>query len=88
MYNYLLGLDFEQTIKELDSRNIEYDFGDSTTIEDIRNIIKLCKEESDLYNFEDSYIYINGFWSDNHIEIYFNDDMVVTKIYDDFEGWN
>lgn len=84
MYEYLIGLNFEEAINELTNRGIEFDFGESS-YEDIIELLHECEVDNEL-SFEETYIYIGGYWNDAHYEVHFNDNFIVDYV-DTFEGW-
>ena len=84
MYKYLIGLNFEEAINELTNRGVEFDFGESS-YEDIIELLHECEVDNDL-SFEETYIYIGGYWNDTHYEVHFNDNFIVDYV-DTFEGW-
>lgn len=85
MYDYLIGLDFVGAVKELESRGVEFDFGQSS-YEEIVELMQQCQNDDEL-SFEDSYIFIGGYWHDEHFEVFFDDDCKVAMILK-FEGWD
>jgi len=85
MYDYLIGLDFIGAVKELKSRGVKFDFGQSS-YEEIVELMQQCQSDDEL-SFEEIYIYIGGYWNDEHLEVLFDDDCKVVKIFD-FEGWD
>jgi len=85
MYDYLKDLSFEECVKVLKEKNIQFDFGEDETLESILDFIEKCKIQPEEYSFEGDWIYIGGYWGD-HTCVYFNDDFKVTSI--DFEEWD
>lgn len=85
MYDYLIGLDFIGAVKELESRGVEFDFGQSS-YEEIVELMQQCQNDNEL-SFEETYIYIGGYWNDRHLEVFFDDDCKVARIFD-FKGWD
>ena len=84
MYEYLMGLTFEEAINELTNRGVDFDFGEMS-YEDIMEELHECEMDTDL-SFEETYIYIGGYWNDIRYDVHFNDNFVVDCI-DTFEGW-
>ena len=45
-----------------------------------------CQSDDEL-SFEETYIYIGGYWNDLRFDVYFDDDCKVANIFE-FEGWD
>ena len=86
MYDYLIGLDFIGAVKELESREVEFDFGQSS-YEEIVELMQQCQAKPEEFSFEETYIYIGGYWNDLRFDVYFDDDCKVANIFE-FEGWD
>ena len=65
MYDFLLGLSFDEVVSELNERGVKYDFGEQLCYEDAKE----CEE-----------IYIGGLWSDSHYDVEFEDGVVVELV--------
>lgn len=85
MYDYLIGLSFEECVKVLEEKNVEFDFGDYETLESILAFIEKCKAQPEELSFEDAWVYIGGYWGD-HTCVYFDDDFKVVSVEE--EEWD
>lgn len=86
MYDYLIGLNFVEAVRELESRGVEFDFGQSS-YEEIVDLMEQCQANPEELSFEETYIYIGGYWHDLRFDVYFDDDCRVANIFE-FEGWD
>lgn len=66
MYEFLIGLTFDEAVAELDARGIYYDFGECETADEARECFDL---------------YIGGLWSDDHYDIE-DEDGTIVAIYE------
>lgn len=80
MYDYLIGLSFEEAIGELETREIKFDFGNNS-YENVLEIRQECEEDSDL-SFKEIYIYIGNFWDKKRFGVCFDDDFKVAQIFE------
>lgn len=62
MYDFLIGLTFDEAVAELEAREIYFDFGECVSADEAR-------ESFDLY--------VGGLWSDDHYEIEDEDGVIV-----------
>ena len=79
MFDYLIGLSFEECVKVLEKKGVEFDFGEYETLESILAFIEECKAQPEELSFANEWLYIGGYWGD-HTCVYFDDDFKVVSI--------
>ena len=86
MFDYLIGLSFEECIKVLEEKGVEFDFGEDVSYQDALTEIQqiLSDEESSLEGIP--FVYIGGYWGDSHQEVYFDEQGQVAYIEE--ETWD
>lgn len=85
MFDYLIGLSFEECVKVLEEKSVEFDFGEYETFDTILAFIEKCKAQPEELSFEGDWIYIGGYWGD-HTCVYFDDDFKVSLV--EKEEWD
>jgi len=74
MYDYLVGMFFDEVVAVLSEQDVYFDFGESSVEE---------MEESETYE-----LYIGGFYSDEHYDLEFDEDGFVLAVVFDDECWD
>ena len=72
MYDFLIGLTFDEAVEELEAREIEFDFGECT-IDEAREGVE---------------IYIGGLYSDGHYVVETDDNGIITEVYEEENNWD
>jgi len=85
MFDYLIGLNFEECVKVLEEKGVEFDFGEYETFDTILAFIEKCKAQPEELSFESDWVYIGGYWGD-HTCVCFDDDFKVTSVEE--EEWD
>ena len=66
MYDYLVGMFFDEVVELLSEQGVYFDFGESSVEE---------MEESETYE-----LYVGGFYSDEHYDLDFDEDGRVLSV--------